>query len=705
MKNNLITSLLFILSSFALFSQAPQAINYQAVVRDVNNQIITNQTVGIRFVIKQGSSSGLILYTETFSNSTNDYGLINLKIGTGMTQDVFSDIDWSNSPYFLETSMDVTGGTNYTVLGTSEFISVPYVFYAETAGSVLNDSVIDADADPGNEIQALSFVNDTLYLSNGGEVYLGSLQDGTGTDDQDLTGATLTGTSLQIDIENGVSAVVDLSSLQDGVGTDDQNISGSGLSGVNLTIGIEGGSSETIDLSSIDTQLNEAQVDAFVSNNGYITSPVDADADPNNEIQMLSIAGNIITLDNGGGTVTLPSSNIWSINGNNEVYYNGGNVGVGTGIPDYLLDVDGSMGIDDYVYHNDDPNTYLGYYSNDKFGLWLNGSNIIDAGTGFGNAGTITLNPQDVKLPSIPQTSVLGSERVVVWDGAGGFLKTVLPSTLGGGGSNLNGSGQTNQLAFWSNSTTLDDAPNLFYNPTTDRLGVANSNPQYELHVGGSMSMNQKLVHNGDSDTYLEFDNTEDDVRIRAGNLLAYRVDEGLTDVTYLNSDKIIFNDESLNGNHIEMSFLDGSHPSIYPTENYRGYLGLPTKRWQGLRVHDIHYTGMFQSSDRRIKENIRPLESVLERILRINLVSYDYIPELYYANDNPSQEQIASSKNQTGVIAQEIEKIFPELVHTPENPEEFKSVDYTALIPFLVKAIQEQQEEIETLKVKLAGR
>ena len=56
-----------------------------------------------------------------------------------------------------------------------------------------------------------------------------------GTDNQNLSGATLTGTSLQIDIEDGTSTTVDLAGLQDGTGTDDQNITGSGLSGNTLT--------------------------------------------------------------------------------------------------------------------------------------------------------------------------------------------------------------------------------------------------------------------------------------------------------------------------------------------------------------------------------------------------------------------------------------------------------------------------------------
>ena len=263
MKFNLFITLFFWLVALTSFSQtSPQAMNYQAVVRDGNNQILTNQNVGIRFVVLEGSASGTVVYTETFDTTSNNYGLVNLRIGTGTTADIFADIDWASGPHYLETAMDITGGTNYVVLGTSQFVSVPYVFYAEQAGSVLNDSVIDADADPMNELQAISFSGDTLYLSNGGQVYLGVLQDGTGTDDQ--------------------------------------NISGSALNGTNLTIGIENGTSQTIDLSSIDTQLTEAQVDQYVSNNGYITSPNDGDTSVTNELQAISFSNDTLYLSDGG---------------------------------------------------------------------------------------------------------------------------------------------------------------------------------------------------------------------------------------------------------------------------------------------------------------------------------------------------------------------------------------------------------------------
>ena len=95
------------------------------------------------------------------------------------------------------------------------------------------------------------------------------------------TGVVLNGTDLEVTDGNG-TIITDLSPLQDGTGTDDQNISGSGLSGTDLTIGIEGGISETVDLSSLQDGVN------------------DADADPNNEIQAISFSNDTLYLLNGG---------------------------------------------------------------------------------------------------------------------------------------------------------------------------------------------------------------------------------------------------------------------------------------------------------------------------------------------------------------------------------------------------------------------
>jgi cysteine-rich repeat protein len=117
------------------FGQAPEGFKYQAVVRDGGNLILVNQPVGMQLTLQQGSIGGTAVYTETFAITTNAFGLVNLEIGTGTTTDDFSTIDWSAGPYFMETALDVTGGTSYSVMGTSQLMSVPYALYAKTSGN------------------------------------------------------------------------------------------------------------------------------------------------------------------------------------------------------------------------------------------------------------------------------------------------------------------------------------------------------------------------------------------------------------------------------------------------------------------------------------------------------------------------------------------------------------------------------------------
>ena len=170
---------LFLLLTFyaqllIFLGQAPQSFNYQAVIRDSSNNIINNQSIGVQIAILQGNANGNSVYTEIFSETTNDYGLINLQLGSGISTDDFNTISWENGPFFIETSIDVNGGINYLLMGATQIMSVPYAIHSSTSTISLNDSVKDDDADPNNELQAISLSNDTLYLSNGGFVDLSS---------------------------------------------------------------------------------------------------------------------------------------------------------------------------------------------------------------------------------------------------------------------------------------------------------------------------------------------------------------------------------------------------------------------------------------------------------------------------------------------------------------------------------------------------
>lgn len=166
--NKLYPFLTLLFLSAMVWAQSPQKMSYQAVVRDNDNSLVVNRLVGVKMSIVQGTDNGNTVYSELFNPNpeTNANGLLTLEIGGGTpVLGTFSEIDWSKGPFFIRTEIDPTGGSNYTVSGTTPLLSVPFALHAQ---SVENDKVDDADNDPTNEIQQLNLSGTTLSLSKGG---------------------------------------------------------------------------------------------------------------------------------------------------------------------------------------------------------------------------------------------------------------------------------------------------------------------------------------------------------------------------------------------------------------------------------------------------------------------------------------------------------------------------------------------------------
>lgn len=130
--------------SLGLMAQTPQRINYQGVARDISGNPLVSQPIGLLFTFREGGPSGSAVYEETFAITTNALGLFSLHLGAGTPlTGTFSDIDWTPGDIWLEVSMDATGGTSYSLMGSSEMVSVPYALVADSAlngGSKWTDS-------------------------------------------------------------------------------------------------------------------------------------------------------------------------------------------------------------------------------------------------------------------------------------------------------------------------------------------------------------------------------------------------------------------------------------------------------------------------------------------------------------------------------------------------------------------------------------
>lgn len=191
------------------FTQAPAFFNYQAVVRDNQGQAIKNQLVNIKIRLLEESSSGIQVFTENHFVVSSSNGIVNLKIGDGQNQEGdLTTLDWGQKGYWLEVSMDENGGNDFVFMNTNQLVSVPYALHAMTAEQAENTD--DADADPTNELQNLSLVNNQLSISKGNTIpFPVSLDDDPGNELQDLA-SFKEGTLVNINISGGQGTSFDV---------------------------------------------------------------------------------------------------------------------------------------------------------------------------------------------------------------------------------------------------------------------------------------------------------------------------------------------------------------------------------------------------------------------------------------------------------------------------------------------------------------
>ncbi|MEJ6687319.1 MAG: hypothetical protein QNK70_08595 [Crocinitomicaceae bacterium] len=317
------------------FSQAPEGINYQAVLRDNLGTAISSSEVGLKITIFQNAANGTIAYEESFEAPTDNFGLVNLVIGQGntLTGD-FATIDWSNGPFFIEVAADENGGTDYEIMGTQELMSVPYALYAKTAGNGPQGLQGDqGDQGPQGDAGPQGVQGETGIEGPQGDAGTQGIQGETGIEGPQGDAGTQ---GIQGDAgPQGVQGETGLQGLQGDAGTQ----------------GIQG-----------ETGIQGPQGDAGIQG-------------------IQGVSGDDGLLPNGTaiGNTTFWNGTEWAVD-NNNLFNSGGNIGIGTSNPQAALEVQGNVAINyPFAYKIKDAadgDNFLKYEPTVD-GLQLNGSDAV----------------------------------------------------------------------------------------------------------------------------------------------------------------------------------------------------------------------------------------------------------------------------------------------------------------------------------------
>ena len=621
-----------------------------------------------------------------------------------------------------------------------------------------------------NELLVSAALNGTnLELTDGGgtiSVDLSSLTSSAGTDDQNLTAATLTGTTLQIDIENGNSVNVDLASIagldgavgpqgpagadgavgpagpQGPAGPDDQNLTSATLAGSVLTINIENGNSTSVDLSGLT---------------GSTTSPwTDAGAwvYPTNSTQQV-VTGNTIPLTG----AALHAYNL-SENHPSGMFvdhgYNGNNNNFGLQVIANPITPSGiSYGVRSTLTKADAE--LIGIFS----GVSKLGASTVTGPTRGLQVDVVNnsaLNGEDTRgLVSqvtnfSPNGNVYGAYLNTINNGTGGNIYG-LYSQVSPGPNNIAGQFEGQVVIHDNNTTpasallTVEDFGGLpaLYVEDNRFVGISTAtlSPEANLTVGGLGALEGgHIVLNGGSNhtnSAFHIDNFEGRMRVLYGVNNTISTNEiinikgpNANSVGQLGIGPIGGNlwpdesgliigatDQSVPGDEGGQIQLNAAASAAYNVawfiDNFQnefrimhgnditgsvGGVAMVVNNGGNLTVANQGFKpggGVWAAtSDLRLKTNINDYKAGLHEVLQIRPVTYQY-------NSTSGFQQEVLDKTYHGIIAQEMQEIAPYMVGEFElDGATYLNYDGNALIYMLVNAIQEQQQQIEKLEERL---
>jgi hypothetical protein len=724
--------------------QVPQGFNYQAVAKSLTGGVITNATLQVKISFLSDTITPVIVYEELHSSvKTNMSGVFNIVIGNGVWQAgsaaKFSDINWAEKPLYLKTQVYYNNAWKY--MGTSRLWSVPYsMVTANMLGAVTKMDIRGTDTSPDSAIFIVKnkdgqivfavynegvrvYVDDGVAKSPKGGFAIGGFGTAKGVSQNYLT---VTSDSVRVYVNENPTKSSKGGFAIGGFGTTKQSSeSFLQLTPKNYFIGHNSGKN-------ITTGLYNSFL-GYMS--GYKTTEGLANTFFGDSTGFNNTTGswNVFVGKNAGLSNETSVSNVFIGNGAGE-------------LAKHSAENTGS--------YNVAIGTLAGYYNNGRFNVFLGqeagfynekGKQNIFIGMGAGyyndtasfnvaigtDAGYNNMGKAGVFIGNFAGYDNLGDYNVLIGNNAGQAITTGEKNVILGsdaGYDNTTGTYNT-FLGNLSGSSNISGNYNLY---AGSEAGYANTTGEYNVFLGNYAGASATGSYNtvagnaagkvisANYNTMMGFQtgysttsgvgnaffghqaghgNISGQYNTSIGPLSGYTNTTGSNNVfigkwagyNETGSDKLYI-DNAGNNSSAALIYGDFANHQL----RFNAYLGINSTpdSYYRLYISGAGYAtvGWYYPSDIRLKQNIRSLDGdgVIDKVRDMGVIMYNYKDEVIKGHEDPQTKYI-------GVIAQDIEKSFPEAVRTDENG--YKAVSLNALTAILLQAVKDQQKQIDELK------